>query len=553
MSKNVYCIGMDFGTDSVRAIIVNAQNGHEVASAMFHYPRWKDGLFCNASANQFRQHPLDYIEGMVSAVTSALRDAGTSVKSGIRAISMATTGSTPVAVDKTGTPLALHPDFTNDPDAMFLLWKDHSSLKETAQINAHAKKFKTDYLRYVGGIYSSEWYWSKLLHILRNNSLIRKHCVSFVEHCDWMPFLLTGGKDLSQMKRSVCTAGHKALWSEEWGGYPPDEFFSTLDPVLTGFASSLPAETFTADRQAGIISEEWAANFGLNKNVVIGIGAMDAHMAAVGGQIEPYYLSKVMGTSTCDMLVAPVDDMKGKYVHGICGSVNGSIIPGMTGLEAGQSAFGDVYAWFRHLLAWPLKYILEETNTNSFDKMLGKIIPELSRQAALLDFNADSVLSLDWFNGRRTPDANAMLKASITGLSLGTDAPEIFRSLAEATCFGAKSIVERFKEQGIPVNGLIGIGGVAKKSDFIMQMMADVLNIPIKVNQSEQTAALGAAMFAATAGAVYEKVEDAMLSMGKGFEKPFYPHPGKNKLYETRYRKYLETGRFVEEQVAGNE
>ena len=553
MSKDVYCIGIDFGTDSVRTIIVNAHNGVEAASAMFHYPRWKDGLFCNASANQFRQHPLDYIEGMVSSVTAALREAGTPVKSNIRAISIATTGSTPVAVDKTGTPLALHPDFTNDPDAMFLLWKDHSSLKETAQINAHAKKFKPDYLRYVGGIYSSEWYWSKLLHILRNNSLIRKHAVSFVEHCDWMPFLLTGGKDISHMKRSVCTAGHKALWAEDWGGYPPDEFFSSLDPVLTGFASSLPAQTHTADQQAGMISEEWAANLGLGKNVVIGIGAMDAHMAAVGGQIEPYFLSKVMGTSTCDMLVAPINDMKGKYVHGICGSVNGSIIPGMTGLEAGQSAFGDVYAWLRNLLSWPLRNLLEEADTIYMDKVIGKIIPELSRQAAMLDFNAESVLSLDWFNGRRTPDANAMLKASITGLSLGTDAPEVFRSLAEATCFGAKAIVDRFIEQGISVKGLIGIGGVAKKSDFIMQMMADVLNIPIKVNQSEQSAALGAAMFAATVGGIYSKVQDAMLPMGKGFEKPFFPHPGKNKLYETRYRKYLEMGKFVEETSnAGN-
>ena len=547
MSKDVYCIGIDFGTDSVRAIIVNAQNGQETASAMFHYPRWKDALFCNASANQFRQHPLDYIEGMVSAVTAALRESGASVKSNIRSISIATTGSTPVAVDKTGTPLSLHPDFTNDPDAMFLLWKDHSSVKETAQINAHAKKFKPDYLRYVGGIYSSEWYWSKLLHILRNNSLIRKHAVSFVEHCDWMPFLLTGGKDIAKMKRSVCTAGHKALWAEDWGGYPPDEFFSSLDPVLKGFASSLPAQTYTADQQAGMISEEWAANLGLGKNVIIGIGAMDAHMAAVGGQIEPYFLSKVMGTSTCDMLVAPIEDMKGKYVHGICGSVNGSIIPGMTGLEAGQSAFGDVYAWLRDLLAWPLKHLLEETDTVDIEKVIHKIIPELSRQAAMLDFNSESVLSLDWFNGRRTPDANAMLKASITGLSLGTDAPEVFRSLAEATCFGAKAIVDRFIGQGISVKGLIGIGGVAKKSDFIMQMMADVLNLPIKVNQSEQSAALGAAMFAATAGGVYEKVQDAMLPMGKGFEKPFSPHPGKNKLYEARYRKYLETGKFVEE------
>jgi len=550
MIRESYCIGIDFGTDSVRAIVVNTKNGEEAAASTFHFPRWRDGMYCNASLNQFRQHPLDYIEGMIFTVTHAVAEAGAAVKSKIKAISIATTGSSPAAVDKAGRPLALDPDFSNDPDAMFLLWKDHSSIQETAALNAHAKKFDTDYLRYVGGIYSSEWYWSKLLYILRNNELVRKHAVSFVEHCDWMPFLLTGGNDITQMKRGVCTAGHKALWSADWGGYPPDTFFSSLDPLLFGFASSLPANIYTADQPAGVISEEWAKNLGLNKDVVIGIGAMDAHMAAVGGQIKPYFLSKVMGTSTCDMLVAPVEDMNGKYVHGICGMVNGSIIPGMTGLEAGQSAFGDVYAWFRNILAWPLKHLLDDADTVRMDTIVEKVIPELSRQAAALDFNTDSALSLDWFNGRRTPDANALLKAGINGLSLGTDAPEIFRSLAEATCFGAKAIVDRFLNQGIPVKGIIGIGGVAKKSEFIMQMMADILNLSIQVNSSEQTAALGAAMFAATVAGDYTKVEDAIVSMGKGFEKPFYPHPGKNKLYEKRFLKYQATGRFIEENTA---
>ena len=549
--QDAYCIGIDFGTDSVRAIIVNARNGEEAASATYSYPRWRDGLYCNASLNQFRQHPLDYIEGLVYTVTHALDEAGAPVRSKVNAISVATTGSTPVAVDHNGTPLALHPDFTDDPDAMFLLWKDHTSMKETAEINAHAKKFETDYLRYVGGIYSSEWYWSKLLHVLRHNNFIKKHAVSFVEHCDWMPFLLTGGNDISRMKRSVCTAGHKGLWAADWEGYPPDIFFSSLDPLLTGFASSLPAKTFTADKTAGLISEEWVAKLGIGRNVIIGIGAMDAHMAAIGGQIEPYFLSKVMGTSTCDMLVAPEKEMKGKYVQGICGSVNGSIIPGMTGLEAGQSAFGDVYAWFRNLLSWPLKHLLNSQGNEEIKRITDKMIAELSHHASKIEVSVSSELSLDWFNGRRTPDANASLKASITGLNLGTDAPAIFRSLAEATCFGAKAIVDRFNEQGIAVKGIIGIGGVAKKSDFIMQMMADILNLPIRVNRSEQTAALGAAMFAATASGVYTKVEDAMLSMGKGFENPFNPSSDKNRLYEIRYQQYKATGNFVEENSAG--
>ena len=548
MSGQSYCIGIDFGTDSVRTVIVNPANGLELASSMFKYPRWQDALYCHAALHQFRQHPLDYIEGLTFTITRALREAGDAVRLNIKSISIATTGSTPVAVDKTGTPLSLLPDFELDPDAMFLLWKDHSSIQETAEINAHAKKFDTDYLRYVGGIYSSEWYWAKALHILRKNKKVYKHCASFVEHCDWLPFLLTGRKDISQMKRSVCTAGHKALWAEDWGGFPPVNFFSSLDPLLKGFAASLPSKTFTADQSAGIISEEWAGRLGLPRTVIIGIGAMDAHMGAVGGQIGPYILSKVMGTSTCDMLVAPSADMEGKYVQGICGSVNGSIIPGMRGLEAGQSAFGDVFAWFRNLLSWPLQFMNEGTEAGR-EELRDVILPELSRKAQLLDVDEESTISLDWFNGRRTPDANALLKATISGLDLSTDAPAVFRSLVEATCFGAKAIVNRFIEQGVPVKGLIGIGGVAKKSDFIMQMMADTLNLPIKVNKAEQTSALGAAMFAATVAGIHPSVEDAMEVMGQGFEKPYFPHPGKNRLFEKRFLKYLETGAFTEKRI----
>jgi L-ribulokinase len=257
--------------------------------------------------------------------------------------------------------------FENDPDAMFILWKDHTSINEMTEINEHAKKFRTDYLKYVGGVYSSEWFWSKLLHILRTNNRIRNACFSWVEHSDWMPFLLTGGKHISEMKRNVCTAGHKALWSMDWGGFPPDEFFASLDPLLKGFTSRLYQQTYTSDKPAGELCPAWAQKLGLNTSVIVGIGAMDAHMGAVGGQIKPYYLSKVMGTSTCDMLIAPASEMEGKYVQGICGLVNGSIIPGMIGMEAGQSAFGDVYAWFRNMLAWPLKNLAVQSGFTTDD------------------------------------------------------------------------------------------------------------------------------------------------------------------------------------------
>lgn len=546
---NNYCIGVDFGTDSVRALIVDADNGTHISSFVSYYRRWKEGMYCDPFINQFRQHPLDYLEGFQEVIKNSLSEAGSVVTENIRAISIDTTGSTPVATDETGTPLALLPAFENDPDAMFILWKDHTSINEMVEINNHSKLFDINYLKYVGGIYSSEWFWSKLLHVLRGNDQIKKACNSWVEHSDWMPFLLTGGKHVSEMKRNVCTAGHKALWSMEWGGLPSDEFFSTLDPLLEGFASRLYKKTYTADKPAGNLCQEWAEKLGLNTHVLIGIGAMDAHMGAVGGQIEPYYLSKVMGTSTCDMLVAPVSEMNSKYVQGICGLVNGSIIPGMIGMEAGQSAFGDVYAWFRDLLAWPLKNISELSlfPSESIDEIIERIIPELSIRASQLTLEEDSVLSTDWFNGRRTPDANHLLKANISNLSLGSNAPKIFHSLVEATCFGAKAIVDRFIEQGVPVKGLIGIGGIARKSGFIMQMMADVMNIPIKINKAEQTSALGAAMFAATVSGIYEKVEDAMIVMGQGFDITYNPDEHNAGIYKNRYKKYKDSCKFFEQ------
>jgi len=555
MKREQYVIGIDYGTDSVRSVIVDTADGREIASAVFYYPRWKDGLYCDPSANRFRQHPLDYIEGLEQTVRACLSQAGPSVKENIKAISIDTTGSSPVAVDESGTPLALLPGFEENPNAMFVLWKDHTSVQEAAAINAHAATFDTDYLRFVGGIYSSEWFWAKLLHVLREDAAVRDACYSWVEHCDWIPFLLTGGKEVSRMKRGVCSAGHKALWAKEFGpgGLPPDTFFSSLDPLLKGFTARLFSETYTSDQAAGRLSPQWAQRLGLSENTIVGIGAFDAHMGAVGGQIEAYHLSKVMGTSTCDMLVAPLKEVEGKLVKGICGQVPGSVIPGMMGMEAGQSAFGDAYAWFRNLLAWPLKNILTHTSLIDPDtaralvaETLDKIIPELSRQAALIPPGQHGELALDWLNGRRTPDANQLLKGAITGLSLGSDAPKVFQAVAESTCFGARAIVDRFNKEGVPVKGLIGLGGVAKKSPYIMQMMADVMNMPIRIHSSEQTCALGAAMFAATAAGIYPKVEDAMNAMGQGFDAEYRPDKGRVAIYAERFRQYGELGQFIE-------
>ena len=543
MEQPSYVIGVDYGTDSVRSIVVDAATGQELAASVFFYPRWKKQLYCNASENQFRQHPLDYLEGLESTIKDCVEQVGPVVAKNIKGIAVDTTGSTPVAVDATGTPLALRPEFAENPNAMFVLWKDHTSVAEAAAINAHATKFDTNYLQYVGGIYSSEWFWAKLLHVLRADEKVAGAIHSWVEHCDWIPFVLTGGTHVSEIKRGVCSAGHKGLWSEAFGGYPPDSFFSSLDPILSGFTSKLPKETYTSDKPAGHLSENWATRLGLNTHVVVAVGAFDAHMGAVGGQIEPYYLSKVIGTSTCDMLVAPASEVKDTLVGGICGQVNGSIIPGMIGMEAGQSAFGDAYAWLKTILSWSLDLIEDEEEKN---KAAEKIMAALTAQAAQLPLDEKDEIAIDWLNGRRTPDANQMLHGAFAGLSLGTTAPKLFKALVEATCFGAKAIVERFVAQGIPVKGLIGLGGVAKKSPYIMQVMVDVLNMPIRIHKSEQTCALGAAMFAATAAGVYEKVEDAMHAMGQGFDATYTPNASRVAYYQKRYEQYKNLGQFIE-------
>lgn len=544
-----YVIGVDFGTDSVRSIIVDTRNGNEIAASVFYYPRWKDGLYCNPSQSQFRQHPQDYIDGLEFTIRQCLQLAGNNIAPYIKAISVDTTGSTPVAVDETGTPLALLPAFKDNPNAMFVLWKDHTAIAEAARINSVAATFPENYLRYVGGIYSSEWFWAKLLRIWRVDEAVRNATYSWVEHCDWIPFLLTGGKHASQIRRGVCAAGHKALYAEAFGGLPPDNFFTAIDPLLKGVTKRLFNETFTSSEAAGNLSAAWAERLGLNTGVVIGIGAFDAHMGAVGGQIEPYHLSKVMGTSTCDMLVAPLDEVKDTLVKGICGQVPGSVIPGMMGMEAGQSAFGDAYAWFSNVLSWPLQNLFQQSSNPEIAALIkeanAKMIAELSRQAAAIVPDENSEWGIDWLNGRRTPDADQSLKGTLTGLNLASDAPRIFRAVAEATCFGAKAIVERFEREGVPVKGLIGIGGVAKKSPFIMQMMADVMNMPIRIHRSEQTCALGAAMFGATAAGIFPKVEDAMQAMGQGFETVYTPDQQRTGLYEDRYRKYKALGAFT--------
>ena len=543
-----YVIGLDFGTDSVRSVLVDCNDGKELASSVFTYPRWARGLYCIPEQNQFRQHPLDYIEGLETTIKDCLNQAGGDAAKYVRGISVDTTGSTPVAVNVQGVPLSLTPEHADNPNAMFVLWKDHTSVKEAARINQVAKEFEINYLQYVGGIYSSEWFWAKLLHILKEDAGVRSDIYTWVEHCDWIPFLLAGGMHTDELKRGICSAGHKSLYAAQFGGLPPNEFFVKIDPLLDGFSSRQFDQALAANQPAGKLSKAWAEKLGLSEEVVIGIGAFDCHMGAVGAQIEPYVLSKIIGTSTCDIMVVPTEKMGDTLVHGICGQVPGSVIPGMTGLEAGQSAFGDVYAWFKNVLMWPLKaFDLPADQVAEIEK---KVIQKLSEEATKYPLKESDPLAIDWLNGRRTPDANQLLTSTISGIRIGTTAVDIFRSLAEATCFGAKAIVDRFIEEGIPVKGLIAMGGVARKSPYIMQMMADVINMTIKVHKTEQTCAAGAAMFAATAAGIFERVEDAMQAMGQGFDQVYHPNPENVEIFRHRYENYQRLGAFTEQQLA---
>jgi L-ribulokinase len=542
-----YVIGLDYGTDSCRAVIVEAETGKEIASAVKYYSRWAEGKYCLPQVNQYRQHPLDYIEAMEGSIREALLKSPAGTAENVAGISFDTTGSTPVLTDREGTPLALLPEFAENPNAMFVLWKDHTAIREAAEINELAKNRQIDYTVYEGGIYSSEWVWAKMLHVLREDVAVRAKAYSWVEHCDWLPALLTGNTVPEQLYRSRCAAGHKAMWHEKWGGLPSEAFLTALDPLLSGLRSHLYTKTYPSDTKIGYLTEEWALRLGLTADVAVGVGAFDCHFGAVGAQITQGAFVRVIGTSTCDIMVVPygrtaeqsaVSRLHGsdalKLIPGICGQVDGSVIPGMTGLEAGQSGFGDVYAWFA--------------------KFVGKSISALTAEAEKLPVSSVEasglpLLATDWLNGRRTPDANQLLKATITGLTLGTTPAMVFRALVEATAFGSKAIVDRFLENGIAINEVIGIGGISLKSPFVMQTLADVLGMPIKVAKTEQACAFGAAMFAAVVAGIYAKVEDAQKAMGQGFAFEYKPDTEKHEAYKKLYAKYRKLGDFTEKEL----
>jgi L-ribulokinase len=551
-----YVIGLDYGTDSVRAMLIDTENGQELASNVCRYKRWATKEYCNASINQFRQHPLDHIEGLETTIKYVVENSKVDPYL-IRSICIDTTGSSPVPVTEDGTPLALTKGFENNPNAMMVLWKDHTSINEANEINELAANWGGEnFTKYVGGIYSSEWFWAKILHVARVDTAVKNAAYTWMEHCDLMTYLLIDNKDLKSFKRSRCAAGHKAMWHEDWNGLPPEEFLGQLHPYLAALRGRLYDKTYTSDIVAGNLSQEWSTRLGLTTDTLIAVGTFDAHSGAVGAKIEEHTLVRVMGTSTCDIIVDTKESIGTKTVRGICGQVDGSVIPGFTGLEAGQSAFGDLLAWFKELLLWPTDHLLatstlltDEQKEQLKAEISDNLIVKLTEEAEKIPLSETVPIALDWINGRRTPDANQEIKSAISNLSLGTKAPHLFKSLVNAICFGSKKIVDRFEEEGVKINSVIGIGGVARKSPFIMQTLANVLNKPIKIAASDQTPALGAAIYAAVAAGIYPNVIEASQKMGSDFDGEYSPQLDKVAAYNKLLLAYEQLSHFADPSI----
>jgi L-ribulokinase len=534
LKRRRLCLGLDFGTNSVRALLADPVDGQELATAVAEYETGQAGIILDPQdPNLARQNPADYLKGTEAVVKTLLIEAkkvdASFSSADIIGLGVDTTGSTPLPVDRAGTPLSFKPEFKDNPNAQAWLWKDHTAYAEAAMITELAAKVHPEYLAKCGGTYSSEWFFSKILHCLRTDRRIFDAAWSWVECCDYIPGLLAGKSDPLEMKRSRCAAGHKAMFNEKWAGLPSKEFLSRLDPKMGELRPHLYEKTYTSDKEAGKLSAEWADRLGLPAGIPVAVGAFDAHLGAVGSGVAPGKLIKIIGTSTCDIAVWPNKDPLAD-VPGLCGIVDGSVLPGYFGLEAGQSAVGDIFNWF-------VSYIQPGgPEKGSYEALTAK--------AAKLRPGYSGLLALDWNNGNRTVLVDQRLTGLLLGQTLLTTPEEIYLALIEATAFGALAIINRFEEYGVKVSEIINCGGIAEKSPLIMQVYADVTGREMKIARSAQTCALGSAIAGAVvagmAGGGYGNFGMAQRAMCGTKEESFLPNPENHKVYQDLYRLYAQ-------------
>ena len=517
-----YVIGVDYGTNSVRAIVADCTDGSTCGEGLFNYPHGDHGVVIDpADVNVARQHPQDYLDGLKHVVKAALAKASVD-PSDIKGMGVDATASTPIPVDESGMPLAFLPEFAGNPDAYAWLWKDHTSHAEALEITEKAQQTHPQYLAACGGAYSSEWYWSKLLRCSRVAPEVYDAAATWTELPDWIPAVLTGTQAPETLKRCLCAAGHKGMYSPEWGGYASDEFLSTLDNgVLSKVRKTLPEKAFNIGQSVGSLCAEWAQELGLPEGIPVAAGIIDAHAGAVGSGIAPGTMVKILGTSTCDIAVASLNS-KLPDIPGICGIAYESVLPGCYGLEAGQSAVGDIFNWYVHKLE-PGK---------------GMNHAELDAGAADLKPGESGLLALDWNNGNRSLLTDPKLTGMLLGLTLHTSPPEIFRALIEATAFGGRMIIERFKEYGVPIDRVVNCGGISIKSPLTMQIYADVLGCTMEVSDNAQSCALGAAMAGAVVGGVFPDFEKAAEAMTQVKEICYEPIPENKAIYDRLFSLY---------------
>ncbi|MFT5906746.1 MAG: L-ribulokinase [Cryomorphaceae bacterium] len=524
----MYSIGLDYGTNSCRALVVNLETGAELGSAVFPYPSGEMGIITDArDPNLARQNPQDYLDGCVEIIRGAVAETVKMEPSfsaeKVISIGVDTTGSTVIPVNESGTPLALTDEFKDNFNAHVWLWKDHTAYQEAEQITEIAKRIRPEYLAKCGGTYSSEWWWSKVLRIKNVDPVVFNAAFSFVEHCDWLTAELSGDTNPLTLKRSICAAGHKAMFNDTWGGLPDKEFLTELDPTLADLRDRLYNEAHGSDQKAGTLSERWAEKLGLPAGIAIAVGGFDCHMGAVGAGVKKGTLVKVLGTSTCDITVADQDLAD---VPGLCGQVTSSVVPGLLGIEAGQSAVGDIFLWLvNHIVPDSYGADIEEKFATMGDK-IEKLTP-----------GETGLLALDWNNGNRTILTDVRLSGLLLGQTLHTQAHEIYRAYIEATAFGAYTIIRRMEEYGIEINEVVNIGGLSLKNPVLMQIYADVIGKPMRVSSVDQTCAMGAAILSAVS-AGYADLETLQERSVKYLDVVYQPIPENQAIYKRLYQLY---------------